>query len=167
MLWQRRFFFESFRGTAGPLSFLLDTQYHATRLAHLLAVHNFSLDSPAIVFCLPQSCLASLMCRRAGKYGCLFSVSASECTLEKPLRFWLQQTFHHLNIHFHLGASFQIIFRCIHHFFLMGSSRLSAVPGLLATILHLQIPTNLVSMALFGICPISTTQPPGNSGHPS
>ena len=69
-------FSESFGGTAGPLSFLLDTQYHATRLAHILAVHNFSFDSPAIVFCLPQSGSASLMCRRAGKYCCLFSLSA-------------------------------------------------------------------------------------------
>ena len=53
-------------------------------------------------------------------------------------------------------------------FFLLGANRLSAVPGLLATILHLQTPTNLVSMVLFCICPISTTRPPGNrSDHPS
>ena len=107
----------------------------ATRFVNSLAVHRFfPLDSSAIVFCLPRSVSASLMCRRAGRYCCLLSLSASGCTLERSLCFFsLWQTFHHLNIHFHLGGIFQNIFHCIHHpFFPLGSIRLSAVPGLLS-----------------------------------
>ena len=47
----------------------------------------FFTDSPAILCCLPRNGSASLMCRRAGKYCCLFSLSTSGRTLERPLSF--------------------------------------------------------------------------------
>ena len=49
----------------------------------LLCARSFP-DSPTIFFCLPLSGPVSLMCRRAGKYCCLFLLSASVRTSERP-----------------------------------------------------------------------------------
>ena len=146
------------------MPWLLDTQGRTTRLSHSPASHRLFLDFPTIVFSLPQSDSTFLMCRRAGRCCCPCKLRASRRTS----RLWPKQTFHQLNFYYDLGAIFQIIFHCVYHpFFNFGSNRLSAVlgadPSLLATIHRLQRPTDLVSMVLFCICPISTNPPPGNS----
>ena len=77
------------------------------------------------------------MCRRAGKYCCPFSLSASGRTSRRPQLkvFWPQQSLNQINIHFHLGATFQSnLPPHLSPFFLLGSNPPSAVPGLLVTI---------------------------------
>ena len=104
------------RGTAGLLPELLDTQRHAARFAHSLAVHRLSL---------PTLQPSSSACHKVVRLFCCVEelediATPVICVLQDvPLRdilaFWSQQTFHHLNIHYDLGAIFQIIFHCIHH----------------------------------------------------
>ena len=93
----------------------LDTQGRTTRFVHSPSAHRLFPDFPTIVFCSPQSGSDFLMCRSAGKYWCLFWLRASRRTSGRPQSFWPQQSFHHFNIHHDLGATFQIIFHCIHH----------------------------------------------------
>ena len=75
------------RGTAGLLPWLLDTQGHTTNFARSPVAHRFFHGFPAIVFCLPQSGSAFLMCRRAGRNCCPCKLRASRRTSRRPQGF--------------------------------------------------------------------------------
>ena len=99
-----------------------------------------------------------LLCRRAGRYCYLRNLRASTRL----------QAFHQIDFYYDVGALFQIIFHCVYHpFFILAPTDYhlfpETVPSLLATIHLLQRPTDLVSMALFCMCPIWTTPPPRSS----
>ena len=68
------------RGVAELLPWLLDTQGRTTRFAHSPAAHRLFPDFPTIVFCLPRSGSAFLLCRIAGKHGCLLQLRGSRRT---------------------------------------------------------------------------------------
>ena len=105
----------------------------------LLSRIDSSLTFPTIVFCLPQCDSAFLMCRKAGRVLLPMQVACFKMYFKETSRF--SGIGKYINVHDDLGATFQIIFRCIHHFEFFLSSRLSAVPGrssLLATIHRLQ-----------------------------
>ena len=155
-------------GTAELLPWLLETQVRTSRFAHSPASHSLFPDFPTIVFCLPQSDSALLMCRRAGRCCCLCLLRASRRTSRRPQGSLALTNFPPLQYPLQLGRNVPNNLPLhLSPFFQFGSNRLSAVPGalpsLLVTIHHLERPTDLVSMVLFCICPILTTQPPGNS----
>ena len=129
---------------------LLDTQGHATHFAQSLALNRLFPDSPTIVFCLPQSGSTFQMCRRTGRCCCLFWLPASGRTLERPTGFLASANFPPVQYQLRLGRYFP------NNLPLRPSPFLHWTPTdfqlflvFLATILHLQMPTTLISMGPF------------------
>ena len=146
------------------MPWLLDTQGRNTRFAHSPASHRLFPDFPTIVFCLPQSGSTFLTCRRAGRCYCLCQLRASRRTSRRPQGSLASQSFHHVNIHCDLGATFQRIFHCIYHpSFNLAPTDYQLFLGFLPPSITCRCRRFLSPWCFFCIRPISTTQPPGNS----
>ena len=58
-----------------------------TRFSHFPASHRLSPDFPTVVFCLPQSDSAFLLCRRAGRCCCSLQVACFKTYLKETSGF--------------------------------------------------------------------------------